>query len=85
MCREHETSDIVYPMHPSPPARRQTNGPLDMLSLVCRIRRRTLGRVKYLYIFGKNRQSCCFQGATVTTRMKEMLPLHLQSPRHQGL
>ena len=85
MCREHETSDIFYPMRPSLPAKKETNGPLDMLSLVYRIRRRTSGRVKYLYIFDKNRQSRCLQGATVITRMTKTLPLHFQWPRHPGL
>ena len=83
MCGEHKTSDIVHPKRPSSPARRETNGPLDMLSLVYRIRRQTLGRVNYLYIFGNNHQSHCFHaGDTVTARMTKMLLLRLQSPHH---
>lgn len=46
ICREHETSDIFYPMRLSLTARKETNGPLEMLSLVYRIRRRSSGRMK---------------------------------------
>ena len=51
MCGEHETSDIIYPMRPNSPARRQTNSPLDMLSLVCRTRRRAACRMEVFVHF----------------------------------